>query len=193
MRIYLGVFVLLMIAAEVAAQDITKVDPQHYRLIFENSHLRVIEGRDKPGDKTPMHHHPASLSYVDGPVTTKIVTQDGRTIVDGPSDKVWCSPPSTHAVENIGTTNTHEVMIEFKDFDPCEDGSGPQATQEASQPAAAKSDDPFRVESQPDGSFRIYNLTPQPLPVTRDRALMWLKWMEEGGINELRHLLKQQR
>ena len=50
---------------------------------------------------------------------------------------------------------------------------------------------PFRVEPQPDGSFRVYNLTSDPLPITRERALAWLKWMEEDGVNKLRQLLKQ--
>ncbi len=51
--------------------------------------------------------------------------------------------------------------------------------------------DLFRVGPQPDGSFRLYNLTSEPLPITRERALAWLKWMEEDGVNKLRQLLKQ--
>jgi hypothetical protein len=51
--------------------------------------------------------------------------------------------------------------------------------------------DQFRVEPQPGGSFRIYNLTPQPLPITREQALAWLKWMEDDGVKKLRQLLKQ--
>lgn len=33
---------------------------------------------------------------------------------------MFCPPPP-HSTENIGTTNTHEVFVEFKDFNPCDD------------------------------------------------------------------------
>jgi beta-alanine degradation protein BauB len=114
---------LLLFATVSIGQDVAKVDPQHYRVIFENSHIRVIRGRDKPGDKTPVHHHPAYLSIPDGPVKTKITLENGQTLIDGPSDAVWCSPPTTHATENIGTTNTNEIIVEFKDYNPCDDSS----------------------------------------------------------------------
>jgi hypothetical protein len=69
-----------------------------------------------------MHHHPAYLSYLDGPVKAKIALENGGVIVFGPGDETWCGPATTHSTENIGSTNTHEVVIEFKDFDPCDDG-----------------------------------------------------------------------
>ena len=51
--------------------------------------------------------------------------------------------------------------------------------------------EPVRVEQQPDGSFRIYSLTSQPLPITRDQARAWLQWMENDGVRKLRQLLRQ--
>jgi hypothetical protein len=121
MKICLKIGLFLLLAADAYPQDVAKVDPQHYKVVFENSHLRVIEGRDKPGDKTPMHHHPAYLSYLDGPVKAKIALENGEVIVFGPGNDTWCGPATTHSTENIGTTNTHEVVVEFKDFDPCDD------------------------------------------------------------------------
>jgi hypothetical protein len=44
---------LLMISAIGLAQDPVKVDPAHYFALFENTHTRVLEDRDKPGDKAP--------------------------------------------------------------------------------------------------------------------------------------------
>ena len=132
MRSQLGVAVALLLlgfAMGAVRQEVAKVDPQHYRVIFENSHIRVIRGTDKPGDKTPVHHHPAYLSIPDGPVKARIILENGQTFDDGPSDAVWCSPPTTHATENVGTTNTNEIIVEFKDFNPCDDRSaGQQAT-----------------------------------------------------------------
>jgi beta-alanine degradation protein BauB len=140
MKIWSAIALFLWLTAHVAAQDVVKVDPQHYKVVFENSHLRVIEGRDQPGDKTPMHHHPAYLSYLEGPVKAKITLEDGKVIVFGPGNDTWCGPPTTHSTENIGTTNTHEVVVEFKDFDPCNDNpAGYSATVESKAASNAES------------------------------------------------------
>jgi quercetin dioxygenase-like cupin family protein len=120
-HVLIRIALLQVLGLSVLAQDVTKVDAQHYHVILENAHMRVIDGRDKPGDTTPMHHHPAYLSYIDGPVKTRITLENENTVIDGPSDRVWCSPPTTHSTENTGTNNTHKVLIEFKDFDPCDD------------------------------------------------------------------------
>jgi hypothetical protein len=57
---------LLTFSTILIAQDPVKVDPAHYRVLFENAHMRVLEYRDKPGDKAPMHSHPAYMTYVAG-------------------------------------------------------------------------------------------------------------------------------
>ena len=33
-------------------------DPDEYKVVFENDRVRVLEYRDKPGDRTSPHHHP---------------------------------------------------------------------------------------------------------------------------------------
>ena len=38
-------------------------NPDHYKVIFENDRVRVLEYKDKPGDKTTPHAHPDSLMY----------------------------------------------------------------------------------------------------------------------------------
>jgi hypothetical protein len=48
-----GIEIFLLVAATLAAQDVVRVDPQHYKVLFENSHIRVIGGRDRSGDITP--------------------------------------------------------------------------------------------------------------------------------------------
>jgi hypothetical protein len=46
------------------------------------------------------------------------------------------------------------------------------------------------VEVRPDGSFRIYHLIAHPLPITRRAAEAWLEWIDNGGVEELRKLIK---
>jgi hypothetical protein len=40
------------------AQDPLKTDSDKYTIVLENERVRVLEYRDKPGDKTAMHDHP---------------------------------------------------------------------------------------------------------------------------------------
>lgn len=129
---------LLFFTTSIAAlaQDPVKVDPTHYRVLFENSHIRVLEYRDKPGDKAPMHSHPSYMTYVAGPGKTKFTRPNGSTSVDDEKSSIFeCLPPTQHAMENVGTTDTQEVLIEFKDSPaPCSGtrqdaaGSGPVMT-----------------------------------------------------------------
>jgi hypothetical protein len=59
--------------------------------------------------------------------------------------------------------------------------------------ATSRTHHAFRVEARPDGSFRIYNLIAHPLPITRKAAEAWLEWMDKGGVEELRKLIKEGR
>jgi len=112
-----SLFVLLSIATTLAfSQDPVKVDPAHYHVLFENTHMRVLEYRDQPGDKAPMHSHPVYMTYVTGAAKTKIVQPNGETNVqDTAGSEFACRPPTQHATENVGNTPTQELLIEFKD------------------------------------------------------------------------------
>jgi len=43
------------------AQDPVKVDPAHYKLVFENASVRVLKIDYAPGAKSPMHQHPDTI------------------------------------------------------------------------------------------------------------------------------------
>lgn len=129
-RIRLCCLLLLYAAmnSRASGQDPVKVDPTHYRVLFENAHMRVLETRDRPGDKEPMHSHPSFMTYTTGPVKTKFTLPDGSTFFDEGDSPFECLPPTRHATENAGTTDRQELIVEFKDaLNPC---SGAQ--QEAS-------------------------------------------------------------
>jgi len=55
------------------AQDAIKVAPDHSKIRVENDHVRVIENTLGPGEKDPMHTHPAGWYYVTKPGTMKVV------------------------------------------------------------------------------------------------------------------------
>ena len=43
------------------AQDAVKVDPTHYKVVFENESVRVLKIGYAPGGKSTMHQHPDSI------------------------------------------------------------------------------------------------------------------------------------
>jgi hypothetical protein len=61
------------------AQDPAKVDPAHYKVVFSNPQVRVLEVRFKPGEKTPMHSHPNPVVYSLTGGTIKSTLANGKT------------------------------------------------------------------------------------------------------------------
>ena len=80
--------------------------------------VRVLEYRLKPGEKEPMHSHPAAVVYVLGGATLKFSYPDGRTEerTAAAGDTIW-REPVTHAAENIGKTEAHAISIDLKKRD----------------------------------------------------------------------------
>ncbi len=99
-----------------SAQDATKLAPENYKVLLENSQLRAIEYRLKPGQKEPMHSHPCGVFvYYFSEAKIKTTFPDGKT-VDASSkvgDALW-RDPITHAGENIGNTEAHALLVEPK-------------------------------------------------------------------------------
>lgn len=96
--------------------DPLDVDPVRYRMLFENERVRVLEFKDKPGEKPPIHVHPERLIYDVGSWKRKFIHPDGRAeIAEGRAGEVKWSPPLVHSGENIGSRDTHALFVEFKD------------------------------------------------------------------------------
>jgi beta-alanine degradation protein BauB len=118
-RILLGVLfatvALFFVAGTALAQDPVKLSPNNYKVLLENDQVRVLEFRAKPGEKEPMHSHPAYVRYALSGGKTKFSYPDGKTeereIKAGTAS--W-SEAVTHSGENVGTTEVHTVLIELK-------------------------------------------------------------------------------
>lgn len=106
---------LLVPAARSVAQDPLAANPGKYKVLLENERVRVLEFRDKPGDKAVMHSHPDYLVYVLGPSQRKFLNADGTTRETSmKAGEVTWRPAETHAGENVGTTESHVILIELK-------------------------------------------------------------------------------
>ncbi len=105
----------LVLASAAHADDPTKTDGDKYKVMFENDRVRVLEYRDKPGEKTHQHAHPAFLVYAVSPFKRRIVLPDGRAMMrEFKAGEVMWSDAQTHIGENVGDTPTHVIMVELK-------------------------------------------------------------------------------
>jgi beta-alanine degradation protein BauB len=101
-------------ARAAAADDPTKVDPDHYKVLLENDRVRVLEFRGSPGNETPMHSHPGYVTYnLDGGKTT--FNSKGKTVeVVSQAGEVRWHDAETHSGKNTGETELRVLIVEIK-------------------------------------------------------------------------------
>jgi quercetin dioxygenase-like cupin family protein len=97
------------------SQDPTVTDPDKYKVVFENERVRVLEYRDKPGDRTSPHHHPDSVMYTLSSFERRLVQGDRQTDVQLAAGRAGWLPAQDHHGENIGATDTHVLFVELKE------------------------------------------------------------------------------
>ncbi len=103
--------------------DALAAAPAQHRLLLENDHVRVLDTRIAPGERTPVHTHrwPAShfiLSWSD------FVRRDaeGNVLVDtrtggaarNPEEALWGDALGPHSLENVGAAPIHIISTEVK-------------------------------------------------------------------------------
>jgi hypothetical protein len=116
--------VLLGASLGATAQDASHTDGDKYKVVLDNAHLRVLEYRDLPGDKTHQHQHPAFVVVALAPFKRKLLLPDGRTVMrEFKAGEVVYSDGETHIGENVGATPTHVMLVEMKDTNACRAGT----------------------------------------------------------------------
>ena len=106
---------LCLATSTALAQDPVKVSPKTTKVLLENDRVRVLDVRIKPGEKEPMHSHPANVIYSLSDRKIKSTSPDGKTQErEGKAGTAIWREGETHAVENVGTTELHVVLIELK-------------------------------------------------------------------------------
>ena len=98
--------------------DPVTTNPELYRVVMENDRVRVLEYRDKPGDRTTPHGHPDSVMYTLSSFRRRLTSGDrsvDREIAAGTTS--WLAAQE-HSGENIGETETHVIFVELKEAPP---------------------------------------------------------------------------
>lgn len=96
--------------------------PEHHKVLFENSEVRVIETIVPAGDKTPLHTHPKRVSYVVS--GSHFVRRDeaGNITLDTRSEDVgvsrssvrWSNGTDAHTIENPSEEDLVVIAVELK-------------------------------------------------------------------------------
>jgi len=115
LEILFATVVLFFVTGTALAQDVLKVDggTETHIVLLENANVRVLDIRLQPGQKIAMHSHPANVVYFQTDAKLKFTFPDGTTVErEGKAGQSLWSEAVTHAVENVGTTETHLVQID---------------------------------------------------------------------------------
>ena len=109
------VAVVLWMAVPALAQDPVKVDPAHHKVEFENDQVRVLRVTIAPGEKTPVHEHPAIVGVFLTDAKNR-VTPVGGAPDETPrkAGQAIHVPAVKHVVENIGTNKVEIIVVELK-------------------------------------------------------------------------------
>ena len=120
MKIGIALLFCILSASGFAQQSVPAERERHHKVVFENSAVRILEGRVSPHDTTPEHTHSANAVVVflspstfgiqragQKPVLTTVRPGDLRYVNYG--DK-----PVSHIVWEEGSSSLHFLVVELK-------------------------------------------------------------------------------
>ncbi len=114
-RVLIASALLALAAATASAQDPVTVAPNQCKVAFENEYVRVLHWTEAPGDKAPMHEHPALVSIPLSPGKTRFTSADGtKREVDAKAGQATWSEPEKHASENLSAKPGETIQVELK-------------------------------------------------------------------------------
>jgi hypothetical protein len=99
----------------VAAQDPVTVDGKHYKVLLDNSAVRVLKISYGVGEKSPMHSHRDAILVPLANSKAAFTMPDGKVqAMDVVSEQANYTPAMTHAPANVGTGTIDALLVEIK-------------------------------------------------------------------------------
>ena len=114
-----AISVATTIVIQAIAQDRVAIVPQT-KVLFENDCVRVQYHDVAVGQKVPMHSHPNYVVYTLKPFKARIILPDGtQRISERKEGEAYWNEALSHSVENIGSTDIHNLIVELKPGGRC--------------------------------------------------------------------------
>jgi hypothetical protein len=102
------------------AQDRAAVVPG-MKVLLDNDCVRVQYHDVSVGQKVPMHSHPNYVVYTLNGFKARITLPDGtQRISERKAGEAYWNQALSHSVENIGSTDIHNLIVELKPGGKCE-------------------------------------------------------------------------
>ncbi len=98
------------------AQDSVVVDPEHYRVAFENDQVRVLRITYGPNEKSVMHEHPAGVAvFLTDNQDWRFALPDGTTEdATGKAGEASWNDAVMHLPENLTDQTAEVILVELK-------------------------------------------------------------------------------
>jgi beta-alanine degradation protein BauB len=107
------------------SEDPVISNPSLYQVVMENDRVRVLEYRDRHGDRTTPHRHPDSVMITLSSFRRRLVAGDTQREVEMAAGMAVWLGAQEHAGENIGDSETHVLFVELKENSPTSEGTPP--------------------------------------------------------------------
>ena len=116
MRRFISLLALSLLASVTAlAQDPTKIDPQHYKVEFENERVRVLRVKIEGRGKTTTHSHPDGVAIAVTDLKVRHTLPDGKTADrELKAGEVLWTPAWSHGGENLADKPFELILVELK-------------------------------------------------------------------------------
>jgi quercetin dioxygenase-like cupin family protein len=97
------------------AGDPVTLAPHIFKVVVDNDRVRVLEVRAKPGDRSPVHAHPATVTVVMTDCRARSYSPAGDVSeVELHTGQAIYLDAFEHSDEIVGTTEAHLFMVELK-------------------------------------------------------------------------------
>ena len=95
--------------------DPIQASPRHYKTLFENDRVRVLEMSLRAGEKDEQHSHPDETVYFVSGGKVKIHLPGGDAVeAELPDRHIMWHEAWTHTVENVGASDIKAIIVESK-------------------------------------------------------------------------------
>ena len=99
----------------VVAQDAAKVDPKHYKVVFENAKVRVLKIHYGPHETSVRHSHPDSVVTYLSNGHIKMTLPGGKTTTAAAkAGESLFTPAGVHTPTNLDDKPFDAVLVELK-------------------------------------------------------------------------------
>ena len=97
------------------SDDAVKAAPDNYKVVLGNDRVRVLEYRDRPGDKTAMHSDPAVVAIIESDGKFRFGAPNGESMdIEAKAGELMYMDAVTHSTEYVGTTPGHGTIVVLK-------------------------------------------------------------------------------